>query len=275
MPRSLDQLKAMGKDGLLKMTKDKLADSILDATGGTAPADLSAITAHLVAQTDALKMLTNRIDTMSRRQEEVLVKLKDVQTELKKQKEENQLLRSEHKELVDIVAGHQRIFEKLDAKERAQKLIVMGVSESDWQQDEGDGTTSTIVDNDKSKLDLIFDTISCTDDADGYEFQRLGAARDNQLQPRNILVTLPTDESRTKILENAKLLNPTGEPYKSVRLKKDSHPCLRAEWKRLFESFDIEKKKPENSRANMEFDKRKRVITRDGVIIDSFMAHFR
>ena len=46
---------------------------------------------------------------------------------------------------------------------------------------------------------------------------------------------------------------------------------MRREWKRLYDSYDFEKKKAENAGCRIEIDKRKRQITRDGQVIDKWL----
>ena len=162
---------------------------------------------------------------------------------------------------MDAFAGQQRYLERIDAKERAQNLIVIGLSELAI-----DGATS-----DSDKLQMVFDEVS-PGDAFDYTVRRLGEVRaDGSTRP--ILVTLPSENKRNEILQNAYVLART-DNFKNVKLKRDQHPAIRKEWWRLFAAEQSEKQKPENAGCNIVLDKKLRQITKDGVIIDRFVAHF-
>ena len=47
---------------------------------------------------------------------------------------------------------------------------------------------------------------------------------------------------RDKVLEKAKKLKDLNDPYKKVSIKKDSHPEVRKEWKRLKDAEEAEKR---------------------------------
>ena len=95
--------------------------------------------------------------------------------------------------------------------------------------------------------------------------------QDNSARP--VLVTLPTEYKLREVLQNAQTLS-ASESLKNLKLKKDQHPAIRKEWRRMFDSETNEKQKPENVVSNIVFDKKMRVITRDGVVIDRFLPHF-
>ena len=63
--------------------------------------------------------------------------------------------------------------------------------------------------------------------------------------------------------------------HKHIRLyiKKDSHPEVRKEWRRLKEVEEEEKKKPTNVGCNIHIDYKQRVLYKDTVIIDKWRPH--
>lgn len=63
------------------------------------------------------------------------------------------------------------------------------------------------------------------------------------------------------------------EPFKKIYIKKDSHPGVRREWKRLKEAEKEEKRKPSNVGCNIRLDFKERVLYKDGVIIDKWQPH--
>ena len=77
---------------------------------------------------------------------------------------------------------------------------------------------------------------------------------------------------RGKILKNSSKLKdqPEGSPYKKVFLKKDQHPDVRNEEKRLYEVFKAERNKPENGDKEVVFNRKLRIVTVNGDEIDRF-----
>ena len=105
------------------------------------------------------------------------------------------------------------------------------------------------------------------------ELVSLGNPDKNNLnKTRPLKVTFDKPSMRNEILKNAyKLKNQTeNDPYHRVYLKRDSHPQVRNEEKRLYEVFKWEKEKPENADMNVVFDRKTRVVTVNGQEIDRF-----
>ena len=164
---------------------------------------------------------------------------------------------------MSVVVSQQRQLECLDAKERSCNLVVIGLPEN--------GININEAKTDKEKLVKVFDKV-CPGDEFTYMAKRLGDPRqDNSARP--VLVTLPTEYKRREVLQNAQTLS-ASESLKNLKLKKDQQPAIRKEWRRMFDSETNEKQKPENVGSNIVFDKKMRVITRDGVVIDRFLPHF-
>ena len=61
-----------------------------------------------------------------------------------------------------------------------------------------------------------------------------------------------------------------GSPYQKIFLKKDTHPEVRKEEKRLYEVFKTEKRKGENADKEVLFNRRTRVVTVNGEEVDRF-----
>ena len=77
---------------------------------------------------------------------------------------------------------------------------------------------------------------------------------------------------RDSILKNAKNLKDEEEEsqYYKVFLKRDTHPEIRKEEKRLYDVFVAERDKPENADHEVLFDRKKRIVTCNGNEIDRF-----
>lgn len=85
---------------------------------------------------------------------------------------------------------------------------------------------------------------------------------------RPILVTANNKQMRGEILENAKKLKQATAAYNKIYIKKDIHPCIRKEWKRLHDAEKEEQKRPENVGCVIRFDPKERKLYRDGTVID-------
>ena len=77
-----------------------------------------------------------------------------------------------------------------------------------------------------------------------------------------ILVTLPSRKARDKVLVNTRKLKEAGAPYERVFVKKDVHPGVKNEWKRLRDVEAAEKGRPENVGCVIRLDTRERKVYR-------------
>lgn len=75
-------------------------------------------------------------------------------------------------------------------------------------------------------------------------------------------------------MENSNRLKNAGDNVKSIYIKKDVHPSVRREWKRLRDVEREEKEKPENVGCVIRLDPRERKVYKDGEIIDSWNPLF-
>lgn len=100
-------------------------------------------------------------------------------------------------------------------------------------------------------------------------FERLGKPRQNN-EPRPILATVTNSKARTNILKNSEKIRTAGRQFASFSLKKDSHQCIRLEWRRLFEAEKYEKRNPENNGYNIRLDIKARKLFKDDEVIDEW-----
>ena len=122
-------------------------------------------------------------------------------------------------------------------------------------------------DTDSGKIDSVFHKLR-PNDAYNYTHRRLGNARsDGSCRP--LLVIMESDAKRKELLDatGSVSVNP-------VKIKKDQHPALRKEWRRLFLAEADEKKRPENAGCTIHLDRKQRVLLKDGIIIDRFQPNF-
>lgn len=158
----------------------------------------------------------------------------------------------------EIIAKQQQFLEQIDRKERECNIVIQGVPEENVALD---GATS-----DDDKVKKIWDTATVT--ANVNSIKRLGKPDTDRKRP--ILVVLDSKLDRDNILEKAKKLKEAGESFKNIFIKKDVHPSVRGEWKRLFDAEKTEKARPENQGSNISFNIRERKLYKDGTVIDQW-----
>ena len=154
--------------------------------------------------------------------------------------------------------------QSLDKKERRNNLIITGVSEE----------VDAIGNTDVEKVQNVIKATGyqLTSDPASWEIKRLG--RENERKKRPLLVVVGDGYQRNEILRKAKNLKSIEGLMSSVYVKKDVHPAVRKEMARLRQREKDEKEKPENVGVTIVFDWKKRVLLREGSIIDKFSPHF-
>ena len=162
--------------------------------------------------------------------------------------------------LIKAVEFNQQMFERMDNKERACNAIITGLME----ENPLDGAST-----DEEKCDKIFEKIDLN--IDGYQIKRLGKKGQ---YPRPVLVLLKTPEQRKLLLGKAKKLKDADDTYKKIYIKKDTHPAIRKEWRRLKAAEKEEKEKPENVGCLIKIDYRRRVLLKDEMVIDKWNPWF-
>ena len=246
---SVDQLKALNIQGLnqSKYTKEELANFIITSLSSKEQNNQSSQDKN--SNAELCKVIGELKEEVSKYSE----KLNDIV-------EKNKALSCDVDKLVKTVACQQKFLEHLDFKEREHNLIIINLPE--------DGKGLDGATNDKDKFMRVLEEIGEDLDNCGFKIKRLGKIEEGaSIKPRPCLIILDNVEKRSSILQ--KVRNFRGkDDFKDIRVKKDQHPAIRKEWYRMFKVEEEEKKKPENAGSNIVFDKKKRVITRDGVVIE-------
>ena len=176
---------------------------------------------------------------------------------MRKERAEITNLRRDYDNLHEAVAQQQHFLERIDSREREMNIIITGVPE----QNDLDGAAT-----DQEKCDRIMDIMGVTDVQ--LEITRIGKAETDKIRP--MLAKAPSKAGRDKVLDNTKALKSAGEAFRRVYVKKDLHPAVRREWKRLRDAETEEREKPENQGVDIRLDFRKRVLLRDNVVIDKW-----
>lgn len=163
-----------------------------------------------------------------------------------------------------IIERQQLFLESLDYKNRRLNMVITGLSED----------ADDIGRTDEEKVQKVVESTGYQDDftTTSWEIKRLGQPNPNKKRP--VLVVVNNEHQRSGILRQAKNLKSTPGPLSSVYLKKDSHPAVRKEMARLKSREKEEKEKPENAGVNIVYDWKKRVLLRDGSVIDRFCPYF-
>lgn len=225
---------------------------------------------------EKLKKLDDRLINCEKNMVDVISKIDSVKKENNELRAENSTLRKEIGLLSDIAKGHQMFLENVDANMRKDKLVVLGVSE--FEQLNGKAT-------DDEKLLHIFEKMGVPCSLDEISIKRLGeehsagdtiSTGSGVILPkiRPILLTFKSSILRENLLKNTKKLKEAGGVYEKIFIKKDMHKMVRKEWGRLHGSYNDELKKPSNNGHTIKLDPKKRVVTRDGLVIDSWRMNF-
>lgn len=147
---------------------------------------------------------------------------------------------------------------------RSREQYMFGVPD---EQVSLDGATT-----EDDKVQKVMNAVSAGPEVVVRSHRRLGQQQAGN-RPRPLLVKVDSKYLRDSVLEKAATLKNMPEPYKKIYVKKDSHPEVRREWKRLKDVEEEEKRKPTNEGCNIRLDYRERVVYRDGVEIDRWRPH--
>ena len=98
--------------------------------------------------------------------------------------------------------------------------------------------------------------------------ERLGKVGGPRRRP--VLAIVESRADRDTALEKAKTLKSANDTYNRIYIKKDVHPSVREEWKRLRDVAQREKDRPENSDSTIRFDVRERKVYKNDQLIDQW-----
>ena len=103
-----------------------------------------------------------------------------------------------------------------------------------------------------------------------YTVERLGA----EDTPRPILVKLKDAKTRNEICKKTNSLQNLEGYSNKVYVKRDLHPSIRKEQRRLRKVVKDERARPENQACNIVYDFKNGVVTKDDTIIDRYCPIF-
>ena len=245
MARPLTELSRMQKHQLKTINKDELIESIL---------------AYQEPSDSVTKALEDRLSVICTEITDIKQSIVSPESAFNKKISELQMRIDKQDEIIK----HQQLFlEHLDRKDRESNVVLLGIPD--------EGSTLEGATNDGQKLQKIWETIG--EEVNHRSHRRLGRLDQHSTRNRPLLVVLDSKTSRDKVLEKAKKLKESGENYNRIYIKKDIHPAVRNEWKRLRDVQKRESEKPENAGCNIYLDTRERKLYRDNVLIDCWNPH--
>ena len=216
------------------MTKEQILD-LLDKTDNTGDN-------HILAA--SIATLTSEISQM---RQEI--------TEGNKEKDKKiTVLEEKVSKLSETVIKQQLYLEQVDRRERERNIVLLGVPDDNEALD---GATEDI---DKIKKVWSAAGITC----DIKSARRLGTHTGRK---RPIIAVVESKIVRDAALDKAKNLKSCGDLYNRIYVKKDVHPSVRAEWKRLHEVAKREKDNPNNSGCNIFLNVKDRKVYKDGAVM--------
>ena len=245
MAKSLKELRKLQRNQLKGVNKDEIIDAILAAE------DDAAVSARQDSKLDQIvKELEELRTIISSQENSAKVQIKELTDVIKKQSE--------------VILQHQLFLEQLDRKNRENNLVLFGIPD---EQSAFDGGTS-----EEDKIQKVLGIVEADSDAVVRSHRMLGRPDQvNNNRPRPVLIRVDSKFIRDKVLEKAKKLKDLNDPFKKVYIKKDSHPEVRKEWKRLRDAEEAETRN--NVGCDIRLDFKQRVLYKDGCIIDKWRPH--
>lgn len=205
--------------------------------------------------------LENKLINANKEREKCLKKCEALEKDVNVLREDVERLEEEINDQSKILTAQQRFLEDVDTDKRQKHLIVLGLAENN-NVDDKDEFLKIIERIGVPEEHLIITNVL-----------RLGRIDEqNEQKKRPLKVSFKKRTMRDEVLKNARKLKDEGgnSPYKKVFLKRDTHPDIRKEEKRLYDVFKAEKDKPVNADNEVIFDRRKRIVTCNGEEIDRF-----
>lgn len=243
--RSLADLRKLQRNQLKSINKDELIDVILSSKGS----DMEAITRLEDRLLSVANELAGLKQVITNSETAVDKKLQEMQQKVDRQAE--------------IIMKQQQFLEQIDRKERETNIVVLGVPD---EEEALEGATC-----DDDKLHKIWQVIGANTTIRSH--RRLGKRESGSVRQRPILVMVNCKDDRDNTLAKASELKRRGAPYDKVFIKKDVHPAVRREWKRLRDVVVTETERPENQGCNIRLDPKERKVYRDEVVIDQWRLH--
>ena len=206
--------------------------------------------------------------------------LKSIREDLSQNREKTEVLEKkvsdlsiENVTLGKTIQHQQKFMESLDYEQRKSNVIITGVSEID----DLPGVEGAMLTSDEEKIQHVFKLIG-QEGVHIASMTRLGKPPPNmgsRTRSRPIKLTLQAQAQRRNILQASRTLNSAAEPFSRIYMKRDMHPDLSKEFRRLRDVERTERANPENEGRTVRYDHTTRTVMVDDQIIDRFQAPFQ
>ena len=160
--------------------------------------------------------------------------------------------------------NQQRFIEEMDAKSRRNNLVILGIPE--------ETVASPLGLTDEDRVLQTLEKTGVNVSMDNLSLKRLGSSGTSST-PRPLLITLGNHKTCKEIVMNAKNLKYVSD-CASIFIRRDTHPALRYEANRIRIREREEKADPMNSNSKIRYDRKERVLLKNGRIIDRFCPSF-
>jgi hypothetical protein len=233
----------------------------------TAAALINAFKPLIIEQTNDIKEEMKIIKQENAAHGKKIDALEKHVTELQQKGDE---LAKENSCLSQALQQQQRFLEGVDYDKRRNNIIVTGIPEqAQLTRNEGPAATT-----DEEKVLLVMTEIG-HQTVEIAKIQRLGKVQPGPTpRPRPIKVELKYANERGNLLRDTNKLKLAGEMMKRIYVKRDTHPGITREIKRLKDVEKREKEKPENQGRNVKYDWKERCVMVDSAIVDKFQPTF-
>ena len=219
-------------------------------SSGVTKENLVAVVMEAVAK--AVAVVNNRLGEVEKRSE--------------KSANDVSLLRNEIGELRKAAVQQQRFIEYLEGKDRIENVVFFGVPEGNIE-----GVPAA---NDDEKCKAIFAAIGAVVQGPIVS-KRVGRLEAGKTRP--LILPMGSKKARDDVLAKTANLKTFGDEdhiFRKVYLKKDIHPAVSKEWKRIRDAEKREKENPANQGVEIKLNPDTRELMRDGVVIDRFTPSY-
>lgn len=238
--RSLADLRTMDRNKLKSKNKDVLIDILLTAIEDDAQSQSKDEQLNKIASEVAeLKQMLVSPDSP------IGKKFAEMKAQIDKQ--------------AQTILQQQRFLEELDQRDRETRLVVLEVPEGESLQD---ATT------DEAKLQRIWETLELLR---AKSHRRLGRLQD--ARKRTVMLTVESKDIRDSVISKASKLKDAGGQFSRIFIKRDEHPSVGNELKRM-RAAEASEERSENVGCNIRLDVREWRLYKNGIIIDRWNPQF-
>ena len=266
-----ERLKSVTKEAMADILRAADADGALEQTAPAQAAGDAGMQEIMVEILSEMRQLRTSVDKALGKTDALEKKVDHLTNENAVLQKEGQELKEEVEMLRGALMHHQRFLESVDTERRASNLIIFGIPEG------GMRVGNATLEADEDKVGAVFTGL-------GYQMHFTELVRLGKNAPgagersRPIKVMIQDPRKRNTLVKDAKkkLADKNNNPFPGyeISLKKDLHPKVRSEYKRLYDVESAEKSKPENVGKNVRYVHETRCVMVDDQVVDRFQPLF-